>query len=57
MTRYGMLFLALLSVAGAMWRALAALHHYQLSIAVGDDSSIQELEQVSTFLEERRQQN
>jgi len=27
--RYGMLFLALLSVAGAVWRALAALHHLE----------------------------
>ncbi len=50
-SRYGLLFLALLSVVGAVWRAFAALHHYWSSLAVENDPSIQELEQVSTFLE------
>lgn len=49
--RYGLLFLALLSVAGAVWRALAALHHYRASLAAANDPSIQELEQVNTLLE------
>lgn len=49
--RHSMLFLALLSVAGALWRALVAVHHYRSSLMVADDLSIEELERVSAFLE------
>ncbi len=41
----------MLFAAGAVWRALVALHHYQSSLAVVDDPSIQELEQVSAGVE------
>jgi hypothetical protein len=46
-----MLFLAIVSAAGAVWRALVAAHHYRLSLAVVDDPSMKELEQVSAAVE------
>ena len=49
--RYATRFLAVFFAAGAVWRALVALHHYQSSLAVADDPSIQELEQVSAVVE------
>jgi len=42
---------SVLFAAGAVWRALVALHHYQSSLTVVDDPSIQELEQVSAGVE------
>ncbi len=49
--KHGMRLFAMLFAAGAVWRALVALHHYQSSLAVVDDPSIQELEQVSAGVE------
>lgn len=46
-----MLSLAILSIGGAIWRALVAMHHYRSSLAISDDLSIRELEQVSAFIE------
>jgi hypothetical protein len=44
-------FLAASFAAGAVWRALVALHHYQSSLKAADDPSIQELEQVGAVIE------
>lgn len=51
MIRYTMLSLALLSFAGAVWRALVAVRHYQASLTIYNDPSMRELEQVNTFVE------
>lgn len=44
-------FLATLFGAGAAWRAVVAVRHYERSLAAANDPSIQELEQVSAAVE------
>lgn len=46
-----MLSLAVLLVAGAVWRALVALGHYRSAITITNDPSIREFEQVNAFFE------
>jgi len=49
--RVALLFLATLFAVAAVWRAILAVQHYRLSLAVVDDPSIRELEQLGAFLE------
>ncbi len=49
--RAALLSLALLSLAGAVWRAVVGVRHYEASLAVRDDPSHRELEEVSTYIE------
>jgi len=38
-------------IAGAIWRTFAAVAHYQASLTIVNDPSMQELEQVGVFVE------
>lgn len=49
--RVVLLLLATLFAVAAVWRAILAAQHYRLSLAVVDDPSIRELEQLGAFLE------
>ncbi|MEN8108575.1 MAG: hypothetical protein ABFS22_11285 [Pseudomonadota bacterium] len=49
--RYTLLIIASLFALASIGRAIVAVQHYRLSLAIIDDPSIRELEQVSAFLE------
>ena len=49
--RYATLMIATLFALAAAWRAIVAVQHYRLSLAIVDDPSIRELEQLSAFFE------
>lgn len=45
------LVVAVLFAAAGVWRAVVAVHHYQVSLTIADDPSMRELEQVSALFE------
>ena len=49
--RYSMLLLALLFIAGTLWRGFVAIAHYRRALGIHDDPSARELEQVSALFE------
>jgi len=48
---YTVLIAAAILAATAVWRAVLAVQHYRASLAITDDPSIRELEQLGAFLE------
>lgn len=49
--RYSLLIIAFLFALAAIWRAIVAVQHYRFSLAIVDDPSIRELEQINAFFE------